>query len=172
MHKVSCLLRAMPASPLSDVTSFLVPDATLTWTVDVLREAGREGYEAFVLWGGVVHGHQFRVLSSVVPEQNGSKTSDGLLVTVDGPALFRANKYFYEQKHLLGVQVHSHPTNAFHSSTDDSFPLATLDGALSVVVPEFGRDGPHVREGWAYYRLREGEWIQQPSGSGVLCVVE
>ena len=63
----------------------------------------------------------------------------------------------------MAGQVHSHPTNAYHSSTDDSYPLATLVGALSVVIPNFARHAPADIDDWAWLRLSEqGEW--EPAG--------
>jgi hypothetical protein len=74
---------------------------------------------------------------------------------VEGAALFEVNKTLYERGEILGAQVHSHPTEAYHSPTDDQFPLATLIGSLSVVVPNFAREAPGDLEDWAWYRLVE-----------------
>jgi hypothetical protein len=40
----------------------------------------------------------------------------------------------------LGIraQVHTHPGEAFHSATDDAFPIIHTDGFLSLVIPNFG----------------------------------
>ncbi|MET4388526.1 hypothetical protein ABIB73_004289 [Bradyrhizobium sp. F1.4.3] len=35
------------------------------------------------------------------------------------------------------VQVHTHPREAFHSATDDAFPLIHTSGFLSLVIPNF-----------------------------------
>jgi hypothetical protein len=35
------------------------------------------------------------------------------------------------------VQVHTHPTHAFHSPTDDAFPVLQTPGFLSLVIPDF-----------------------------------
>jgi hypothetical protein len=35
------------------------------------------------------------------------------------------------------VQVHTHPAEAFHSPTDDAFPLIHEAGFLSLVIPDF-----------------------------------
>src|SRR5688572_3679882 len=35
------------------------------------------------------------------------------------------------------VQVHTHPNEAFHSRTDDEFPLIHEIGFLSLVIPDF-----------------------------------
>jgi len=36
------------------------------------------------------------------------------------------------------VQVHTHPGEAFHSRTDDRFPIIHTPGFLSLVIPDYG----------------------------------
>jgi hypothetical protein len=145
---------------LEGVREFVVPLELVDRTLQPLQRAGRDGYEAFVLWGGRFVGEdRFEFVSAYFPEQTTSRGEEGLLVYVDGEALFRVNRAFYEQGLVLGGQVHSHPTDAYHSSTDDAYPLATLLGALSAVVPDFGDCGRERLSDWAWYRLvAAGEW--------------
>lgn len=35
------------------------------------------------------------------------------------------------------IQVHTHPGAAYHSATDDAFPMVHSPGFLSLVIPEF-----------------------------------
>ena len=50
----------------------------------------------------------------------------------------------------LGGQAHSHPTDAYHSDTDDHLALVTLLGAISLVVPDFAaRRQPSADWFWA-----------------------
>ena len=60
-----------------------------------------------------------------VPEQTSFQTEDGLLVRVEGPALHELNMWLFENHEMLGIQVHAHPTDAYHSETDDAFPIMT-----------------------------------------------
>lgn len=142
-------------SPLSAVSTFRISRAALHDTIDVLAKAGQEGHEAFVVWGGVLDpdGRAITFRSVIAPPQTGHRTPQGLLVTVDGPALFQVNRELYGRGELLAGQVHSHPTTAYHSDTDDHFPLVTLGGALSVVVPDFAAGAPDDIADWAWYRL-------------------
>lgn len=153
---------AKPApSPLAGTTNFVLPVGVVRDTLDVLAEAGRAGHEAFVVWGAAVDEGTVRFRSALVPEQQPHRTPSGLLVTVDGAALFRVNKLLYERGEVLAGQVHSHPTNAFHSDTDDCHSLVTLTGALSIVVPDFARGGLDGLPGWAWYRLvAQSRWEQ------------
>jgi hypothetical protein len=147
----------LPTTPrgLLDVDEFLIPGAILDHTIEVLARAGQHHHEAFVVWGGSFVGDAktFRFTSAIVPAQRAHSTPDGLLVTVDGAALFEVNKTLYTRRETLGGQVHSHPTEAFHSETDDHFPLVTLLGSLSVVVPDFAIKGLNGVQEWAWYRL-------------------
>ena len=145
---------------LLGVRTFIVPVSIIEGTVAFLREVGVEGFEGFVLWAGtLVAAGRFEFRSFVVPEQRAMMTDTGLLVTVEGKALFMVNKSLHERGEILAAQVHSHPTSAYHSSTDDTYPLATLVGALSIVVPDFARNAPADLDRWAWYRLsRSGKW--------------
>lgn len=155
----------MGATGLTEVTRFTVTEGVIANTIRVLLEAGSEGYEAFVLWGGTLDdaGTTLDFTSAVRPWQRAEKTEDGLLVTVPSKALFQVNKLLYERGEILAAQVHSHPGRAFHSGTDDAYPLATLVGALSAVVPDFAFDGRAGFERWGWYRLvgvGVGRWAQ------------
>ena len=151
------------ASPLAAARVFAVPRWLLDQTVEVLRARGEEGLEAFVVWGGTVEngGTKISFRSGLVPAQQGHNTGHGLLVTVSGESLFEVNRQMYQRGELLAAQIHSHPTDAYHSDTDDCHSLVTLTGALSIVVPSFGRGGANDLTGWAWYRLvGEGDWAE------------
>lgn len=76
---------------------------------------------------------------------------------VEGPALHRLNVWLHEHGEFLAVQVHAHPGEAYHSDTDNTYPIVTENGALSIVVPYFGAAG--IRGGGtAAYRLVRGRW--------------
>jgi hypothetical protein len=62
-------------------------------------------------------------------------------------------------------RIHSHPQNAFHSPTDDANPAITHEGALSIVVPHFGRGLADGLDGCAVLRLIGGRWIDLPPGA-------
>lgn len=145
---------------LVEVEEFVVPLELINQTLEPLQKAGRKGYEAFVLWGGRLEGpKRFEFVSAYFPEQTTSRGEDGLLVVVEGEALFRVNRAFYGEGLTLAGQVHSHPTDAYHSDTDDAYPLMTLTGGLSGVVPDFGDGGRDRLDEWAWYRLiGPGDW--------------
>jgi len=146
---------------LEIVERFHVPRHIAQETEKALRLAGQQGFELFMLWSGVVQGNVFEVRTCHRPRQTAYKLASGLCVRVDGEELHRLNRWLFDHGEILGVQVHSHPTNAFHSPTDDTFPIVTLLGGLSIVVPDFCQNGLGD-EGTVTYRLQPHGWVEVP----------
>jgi hypothetical protein len=82
----------------------------------------------------------------------------GLAVVVPGEELFRMNVWLHERQLRLIAQVHSHPTSAYHSETDDEYATLAEVGGVSIVVPDFARDAFNL-DTCAVYRLSSsGTW--------------
>lgn len=89
---------------------------------------------------------------------------------ISGEELFKINKWLYENNQIIIAQVHSHPTHAFHSSTDDRFPMVTGVGQFSVVVPNFARGSLTDLTSTVLFRLNEqNRWVEV-SRSDVLSI--
>lgn len=80
-------------------------------------------------------------------------------MTVDGPELHKLNRWLYDAHETLAVQIHTHPDDAYHSETDDEFPIVTALGGASVVVPRFARDGLTGPD-TAVFRLMHDGWVR------------
>ena len=143
---------------LRAVRRFRIQASALRKTEETIRSAGQDGYESFVLWSGTCNDDTFTVAKVHIPEQTSYKLDAGLCVRIDGSELHRLNVWLYEAQQIIGVQVHSHPGDAYHSETDDTYPIATLDGSLSIVLPFFGRDGWESSD-IAAYRLGQDGWV-------------
>jgi hypothetical protein len=141
---------------LESVMQFVVPRHVAAATERQLRAAGGRGYETFVLWTGQPRGARFDVAAAHVPHQTSYKLKTGLCVRVEGAALHELNVWLFEHGQTLGAQVHAHPTDAFHSNTDDAYPIVTTLGGLSLVVPDFCREG--LLDGSAAFRLTPAGW--------------
>jgi hypothetical protein len=144
---------------LRSVRRFRIEASAIRETEKAIRSAGRRGYESFVLWSGTRGDDTFTVAKVHIPKQTSYKLDAGLCVRIDGSELHRLNVWLYETQQVIGVQVHSHPGNAYHSETDDTYPIATLNGSLSIVLPFFGRDGWGSSD-IAAYRLGHGGWVE------------
>ncbi|HEY6183484.1 MAG TPA: Mov34/MPN/PAD-1 family protein [Terriglobales bacterium] len=114
--------------------------------------------EGFALWVGNREERTFYVRETIIPAQQGHSCEDGVCVTVGPDELHRLNVQLYAQKMSIIAQLHSHPGSAYHSETDDSFPIATTVGCLSLVIPDFACF-PFSLGRCAVYRLTaEGAW--------------
>jgi hypothetical protein len=138
---------------------FTIPSAIVKETEQNLSHAGRRGLELFVLWSGRVHETEFQVRTVHVPLQTSYRLDSGLMVRVDGDALHQLNSWLYEHEEVLAVQVHAHPTEAFHSATDDTYPIVTAEGSISIVAADFCRHGL-FSDSTVVYRLHDQDWLE------------
>ena len=155
---------------LQGVQRFRIRASAIRQTEEAVWTAGQKGYELFVLWSGTKDGDVFTVAEVHIPDQISYKLGDGLCVKIDGSELHRLNVWLYGADQVIGVQVHSHPASAYHSDTDNAYPVATLNGSLSIVLPYFGRDGWGSRE-IAVYRLGQDGWNELSGPLGDLIEV-
>lgn len=160
-------------SGLADIDRVRVPLARALEAHAHLRRVGEHGSEGFALWAGTTDGTTFRVHETVIPVQRELRTGGGVAVVVDGDELHRLNLWLYEHRMTLIAQLHSHPSEAYHSPTDDAFPIATVVGSLSLVVPDFAR-APFALGRCAVYRLAaDGAWVGlAPAQARELIVIE
>ncbi|HVA10217.1 MAG TPA: hypothetical protein VNG12_26165 [Acidimicrobiales bacterium] len=142
---------------LTDVVLFRVSKDLVRRTEKTLKAAGKHGNELFVFWSGKQEGAEFLVEAGHVPLQTAYKTPDGLSVEVLGEELHKLNAWLYTNSHVLALQIHCHPHDAYHSETDDRFPIVTTLGGASLVVPEFCRQGL-LTDGSVLYRLSTDGW--------------
>lgn len=155
---------------LTTIKHFIVSEAIVATTEQTLRAAGRAGYEMFVLWSGRAEGSTFAFRTAHAPKQTSYKLEDGLAVKILGPELHRLNLWLLNHDEVLAAQVHAHPRDAYHSDTDDAYPIVTARGGLSLVAADFGRAGL-LAPSSALYRLGDAGWDQVNDRDGILEVV-
>jgi hypothetical protein len=56
------------------------------------------------------------------------------------------------------LQAHTHPLEAFHSATDDDFPIIQTAGFLSLVVPNFGMGRASLDDCYLCEMTASGGW--------------
>lgn len=122
------------------LTNYTVGTRTLELTGEFLQERGDHGLEGVVLWLGRprddVHAD---ILAPYAPEQVAYQSEDGVAVQVTEDGLSRLISAMPPGVFVL-CRVHSHPTDAYHSETDDTNMIISHPGAISIVVPFFARD--------------------------------
>jgi hypothetical protein len=120
---------------------------------EAFRACGRGTRECVVFWTGP-HGAPDLVDRVVHPEHVSG--SGGYALDIDW--LKRFWLWLYNERRSVRAQVHTHPGAAFHSSTDDGFPMVQSAGFLSLVIPNYGL-GEITLEDAALYELADhGAW--------------
>ncbi|PLX96370.1 MAG: hypothetical protein C0621_01905 [Desulfuromonas sp.] len=139
-----------------------INDNLLVETNEILKKYGNNGFEGLVLWFGTVTKGSAFIEEIFTPPQKSIKSEYGVGYLVSGETLFSINKYLHKTGLRLVAQVHSHPSRAYHSETDDRLAVATKEGSFSLVVPDFAT-GPANLHRWAVYQLRRGQWEEVSS---------
>lgn len=114
----------------------LVPQAILKTTFQHLRDCGSGECECQVLWTSPWSAPQ--TITGVVHPKHRSHAGGFVL---DSQGLNAMWLELATRGHGIRVQVHTHPSEAFHSPTDDRFPIVHTPGFLSLVIPNFAQ-GP------------------------------
>ncbi|KJS13230.1 MAG: hypothetical protein VR67_05510 [Peptococcaceae bacterium BRH_c8a] len=145
----------------SSIKRVILTEETISQTIEWLKIAGLVRCEALVLWAGEFASSEvFMVSTAIYPEQTPIRSPNGIGYVVDSEELFKVNKWLYENDRILIAQIHSHPTHAFHSDTDNKYPLVTATGQFSIVVPFFAQDPNLDIFSCAFFRLSNwGTWL-------------
>jgi hypothetical protein len=80
-------------------------------------------------------------------------------------------KRLAESRCSVKVQVHTHPGAAFHSTTDDQWPIVSQAGFLSIVIPDFAAGEPCLDEAWIGCLGADGTWRQIESTDGAITLI-
>ena len=124
---------------MDDPLTYRIPAQVLSDTRKALAERGAEGVEGVVVWvAREPERAEVEVVGAVVPPQIAFRSEDGLAVMIPDWAVSELNTALPAGTYIP-IRVHSHPGEAFHSSTDDLNRLLSHRGALSIVVPNFAR---------------------------------
>jgi hypothetical protein len=115
------------------VNIFDVPRALLTDTFTHFRQCSAGRRECQVLW--LSAWSQQGTISHVVHPRHRSHAGG---FEVGGTWLNNFWAQLADRNLGVRVQVHTHPEDAFHSPTDDDWPIVHTPGFLSLVIPNFG----------------------------------
>ncbi|CDX57955.1 conserved hypothetical protein [Mesorhizobium plurifarium] len=127
-----------------------------------LAAAGRIGCEGLGVWVGRVADETATVEQALIPKQRLIRSESGVGVVIEGAELHRLNVWLFNNDLRILAQIHSHPTDAYHSGTDDENAVATAIGSLSLVVPDFASRSFDLSS-TAVYRLDQaGRWVEVP----------
>jgi len=108
-------------------------EGLLKQTLSVLRRCGAGREECVAFWAGPVG--EPRVVDTVLHPDHRSGRG-GYEVCEEW--LAQAWERLDEEGLAIRLQVHTHPFEAFHSATDDAYPIVASPGFYSLVLPRFG----------------------------------
>lgn len=138
-------------------TRIMVPSNIISDTTAYLVKQGQKGFEGRVYWVAQLAGGQAKVLRIAIPEQIPRRTLFGVSVTVPQNANVMITRGLNKGEYIA-VKVHSHPDKAYNSETDKNNPFLRHEGAISIIVPNFGRYGMANLENCAVCIFTKGQW--------------
>jgi proteasome lid subunit RPN8/RPN11 len=136
-----------------------VPSAVLRGTEAAFR-AGQ--HEVFVLWTASLQNLRgtCRIRRLIVPQQEpGTGPFGGVYVRVEGAELVRIALDNFQRSERSVVQLHTHPSEDVDmSELDRAWEVTNHDGALSIIVPSYGRGALDGLPGARVYERTGVEW--------------
>ena len=123
-------------------------------TIEQFQACGTGRRECVVYWVGPAGDPSF-VDEVVHPVHAASR----IHFTVDNSWLNSFWLTLADRSRSVRVQVHTHGGRAFHSASDDAWPLLRHEGFLSLVVPGFARNPRPASSDLYLARINRGfEW--------------
>lgn len=144
---------AVKGGALLDVATGIVEQ-----TFHILRKCGRGKHECTAYWTGPPSN---KIIDGV---EHPVHTSSAFAYEVDSNWLTEFWRRLARLGRSIKVQVHTHPGAAFHSSTDDNWPIVSQPGFVSIVIPQFAFGEPSLEGAWVGRLDRTGMWqrIESP----------
>lgn len=121
-------------------------------TFRALRECGRGECECAVFWTGPTEGDLIDGFEHPIHKRLpfGYEVDDSWLTDFW--------KRLAASRRSIKVQVHTHPGQAFHSATDDEWPIVSQVGFVSIVIPDFAAGDPSLERTWVGRLQADGNW--------------
>ena len=133
--------------------AFKLPRRILQETFAHFRDCGRGGRECQVLW--VSPWDAPSPITKVVHPKHEAHIGGFVL---DDRWLTAFWFSLAEENLGIRVQVHTHPGEAFHSPTDDAFPIIHTAGFLSLVIPNFAAGPVGFEDAYLTEIQEDGSW--------------
>lgn len=132
---------------------YRVPHAILSGTFDHFRRCGRGTRECQALWTSA-----WQTPEDITNVVHPAHSAHAQGFSLDSTWLNTFWSHLAETGKGIRVQIHTHPKFAFHSPTDDAFPIIHTPGFLSLVIPDFALgevslDGTYLAE-----IMSDGSW--------------
>jgi hypothetical protein len=137
--------------------AYRVPAVVLGDTFAELRRCGEERRECQVLWTSPWD--NIALIDRVVHPKHHAR-GDGF--ELDSAWLTEFWKELTATHCGIRVQIHTHPDRAFHSATDDGWPIIHTPGFLSLVIPRFATGPVSFIAAYLAELQEDGTWREVP----------
>ncbi len=134
-------------------------------TFRMLRECGRGECECAVYWTGPSHSDLVNGVDHPLHQRSafGYEVNDRWLTDLWNRLA--------SSRRSIKAQVHTHPSEAFHSATDDTWPIVAQEGFISIVIPDFATGEVSLRNTWIGRLREDGRWHRLGSPEQAICQV-
>lgn len=137
------------------ISRYLISIETVDTTQKYFRQVGRKGKEAIGYWTGTFSGDDAYVSNVLFPNKFVKNRLDSWgYVKVELNVAFRIGQEIYKLEQFLLIQLHTHPGIAFHSYTDDRYPISHKIGFISIVIPHFAKYPMSDLSTWKVYEYQ------------------
>jgi hypothetical protein len=148
----------MGMKPLN--VEFTIPMSVLEEARAFFQVKGQDGCEGTGLLIGVFRDTTHASVTRVFfPEQVATKSRWGVAVDLTERAHYTLPDELKDNERFL-ARIHSHPEEAYHSERDNENQVVSHKGAISIVVPFFGRDSIDLQDCAVYVLDHIEGWIQ------------
>ncbi|MBI2412876.1 MAG: hypothetical protein HYV24_06680 [Deltaproteobacteria bacterium] len=138
--------------------TWLIPKNILDETTLTLTKGS---HEIFVIWTSSLKatGPICEIRRCIVPAQQPGATLHGVYVHISGQELNRIQFDNFEKNERSIIQIHTHPSNDVQmSALDKSWEVVNHIGALSIIVPVYGKKGLYGFPGVNVYEREKNGW--------------
>jgi hypothetical protein len=141
-----------------EISKIILPSPCLNKAYKQMRLAARQRPDVVALFAGVEKNNNFHILETIIPEQ--MTRQEGMAPVVPQEELQRIRTWLAENEFELIAQIHSAPSQAYRDSRQQAWPIISIIGGISIIMPDFAL-GPTNPENWSVYRLASGgKWIE------------
>ena len=134
-----------------------LPARVLAGSIRIMADCGKGRCECITYWTGPARNDQ-AIDGWTHPAHRRSPFG----YQVDDAWLTRFWFQLGDEHRAIRAQVHTHPGMAFHSETDDHWPVVSQPGFLSIVVPNFAIGSVDLKKMWAGMLTANGSWKHVP----------
>lgn len=109
-------------------------------TLHQLQKVGEDYKEGIAYWSGILNRSNGIIKNVIFADDYPEFHNEPYFANVSLETSFKIGEKIHQRNEFLFAQIHTHPSDAFHSFVDNNYPISHRIGFLSVVIPNFGKN--------------------------------